>query len=80
MQSNRPEKGGTVRPLNNESKFGHSPSIPKNLIEIFGMKGGANEREDLEEADRRNQCWSPKRTARIVDERDRQGPQDKQVE
>lgn len=80
MPSNRPEKGGTTGPLNNESKSGNSSIHTKMSYRDIWHEGRANEREDLGEADRRNQSWSPKKIAKIIDERDGQGLRDKQVE
>jgi hypothetical protein len=73
MPSNRPEKGGTARPIDNESKTGDSPSPPKSLIQIFGMRGRANEREDDGEEMRRTKSWSPKKISRIADGRGGEG-------
>lgn len=73
MPSNRPEKGGTARPMDNESKTGDSPSPPKSLIQIFSMRGQANGREDDGEEMRRTKSWSPKKIARITNERGIEG-------
>jgi hypothetical protein len=73
MPSNRPEKGGTARPIDDESKAVNNPSLPKSLMSIFVMRGRANEREDDGEEMRRTKSWSPKKIARIIDERDGQG-------
>ena len=73
MPSNRPEKGGTIRPIDNESKTCDSPSPLKSPVPIFGMRGRANEREDDGEEMRRTKSWSPKKIARIADERDGEG-------
>jgi hypothetical protein len=73
MPSNRPEKGGTARPVGSEAKLGDSPSPQKNLVKIFSMRGRVNEREDEGEEMKRTKSWSPKKIAKITDERDGEG-------
>jgi hypothetical protein len=73
MPGNRPEKGGTARTIDNESKTVDNSSSPKSLMAIFGMRGRVNEREDDGEEMRRTKSWSPKKIARITDERHFEG-------
>lgn len=70
MPSNRPEKGGTARPVDNKNKTGDSPSPPKSLMQIFSMRGRADEGEDASEEMRRAKSWSPKKIAGTDDEGD----------
>jgi hypothetical protein len=70
MPSNRPEKGGTARPVDSEAKLGDILSPQKNLVKIFTMRGRVNEGEDKGEELRRTKSWSPKKIAKIADKRD----------
>jgi len=70
MPNNRPEKGGTARPMDSGSKDGDMPSSPKTIVEIFSRRGRANEREDEGEEMRRTKSWSPKKIAMTADDAD----------